>query len=81
MNRCVLGTVLVCAFAVTVQAEPLRRVRLDVENARALAVQLERAGFDVLEGSVTDTALELVVSDRDLQRLIEQGLKPETLAV
>jgi hypothetical protein len=70
-----------CSLTYTAQAEPLRRVRLCVENARALAVELERAGFDVLEGSVTDKAVELIVSDAELQKLVSQGFEPETLAI
>jgi murein tripeptide amidase MpaA len=81
MTRFVALTLLVCAFAAAAEAAPLRRVRLDVEDARALATKLEREGFDVLEGSVTDNALELVVSEVDLQSLIDMGYEPVTLAI
>ena len=81
MRKSALGVLLVCALAMTVQAEPLRRIRLDVDNARALAVQLERDGFDVLAGSVTDQSVELIVTALDLQRLIERGYDPVTLAI
>ena len=81
MKRLALGMLLVCACVATVQAEPLRHVRLDIDNARERAAQLERAGFDVLEGSVTDNSLELVVSEADLQSLLEQGYEPVLLAV
>jgi hypothetical protein len=85
MKKFSLGILLVCGLALTVQSaaggEPLRRVRLDVDNARVLVVQLERQGFDVLEGSVTDASLELVVSERDLQSLVELGYQPVTLAI
>jgi murein tripeptide amidase MpaA len=81
MTRFVQITLLWCACVATAEASPLRRVRLDVEEGRALATRLELAGFDVLEGSVTDNSLELVVSEADLQSLIELGFDPVTLAI
>ncbi len=81
MKKFALGTLVISACISMVQAEPLRRVRLDVDDAPALAEQLERAGFDVLEGSVTDKSLELVVSEPYLQRLIDWGYEPVTLAI
>jgi predicted deacylase len=72
---------IVGSFAVTAQAEPLRRVRLAVADAHAVAVELERAGFDVLEGSVTDGSLDLIVDESYLLVLQELGYEPETIAI
>jgi hypothetical protein len=81
MRKLAWGMLLLCAWASAVQAEPLRQVRLDSADARALAQQLERAGFDVLDGSVTDTSLDLVVSELDLQNLLAQGFDPLLIAI
>ncbi len=81
MTRFTWIALLVCACAATAEAAPLRRVRVDIEDARAVAAKLERTGFDVLEGSVTDNSLELVVSDADLQSLLDLGFDPVTLAI
>jgi hypothetical protein len=62
-------------------AEPLTHVRIDTENAASLALELERAGFDVLEGSVTRGSLELIISAADRERLLAAGHAPVTLAV
>jgi murein tripeptide amidase MpaA len=67
-------------FAVTASAEPLRLVRIDSENARALASELERAGYDVLGASVTESSLELVVSAAEMAVLQRQGHAPATLS-
>ena len=81
MRSCLLIALVVCLFPAAVLADTLKRVRVDADEAPALAIQLERAGFDVLEGSVTDWSLELIVSTHDLQRLEDQGYAPVILAV
>jgi len=55
------------------------RVRIDASDARSVADQLECAGFDVLEGSVGDFSLELVVTAQDLIELRTLGYAPVTL--
>ena len=62
-------------------ADPLRHVRLDNPFSQELALQLERQGFDVLEGSVTQEHMELIVSTQSFQALIDAGYALETLAV
>ncbi len=82
MKKLAITALFLCgALPWTAQAEPLRRVRLCVDNARVVAVELERAGFDVLEGSVTDKSVELIVSEPELEKLLSQGFAPETLAI
>ncbi len=81
MRKLAVAVLFTSVMVSTTQAETLRRVRLDVADARALAVSLERAGFDVLEGSVTDNSLELVVSPSYLQKLYELGYEPVTLEI
>lgn len=79
-----LGTLLVLAFLLgpaAATAEPLRQVRLDVPNAPELALELDRAGFDVLPRSVTAGSLELIASAAELDRLAAMGLVPITVAV
>lgn len=62
-------------------AEPLRQVRLDGPNAPELAMELDRAGFDVLPRSVTAGSLELIASAAELDQLVAMGLVPVTVAV
>ncbi len=62
-------------------AEPLRHVRIEVPNAQELSLHLQHQGFDVLEGSVTDHQLEVIVSVAGLQDLLAAGYAPTTLAV
>jgi hypothetical protein len=81
MTRCVPIAVFLFTCAATVQAAPLRQVRIDIDDAPTVAVSLERAGFGVVEGTVTDNSLELIISEEDVQRLIEMGFDPVTLAI
>jgi len=41
----------------------------EFKNAQELSLHLQRQGFDVLEGSVTDQQLEVIVSVAGLQDL------------
>lgn len=61
--------------------EPLRHVRIAIGGARAVAADLERAGFDVLEGSATDRTLEVVVSPAEMEELAARGYALEVIAV
>ena len=70
----------VCAVPLSASAGPLIHVRIDAEDARAVAARLESAGFDVLEGSVTETTVELIVSESELTVLERQGYALVTLA-
>ncbi len=67
--------------AVPLAAQTLRRVRVDTPGARELAAYLEQTGFDVLEGSVRETSLELVVSEPSMSKLLAMGYMPEVLEV
>lgn len=71
--------VLVAAFSYSV--EPLRHVRIDSPDSEELALQLERQGFDVLEGSVNENYFEVIVSVEKLQDLVSAGYGPEILAI
>ncbi|MCK4341975.1 MAG: carboxypeptidase regulatory-like domain-containing protein [Phycisphaerae bacterium] len=70
-----------CLLTAAASAETLRHVRIEAENPAALAVELDRAGYDVLMGSVTANSLELIVSTLSLDRLKALGYEPEILAV
>jgi hypothetical protein len=72
-----------CTFLLTVPAgaQTLRRVRIDVPDAQALAQELEEEGFDVVEGSVLQGSLELVVSDPSMSQLLARGYMPEVLEI
>ncbi len=56
-------------------------VLLEAADAGALAHSLEDQGFDVIEGSVSATALELVCSPASLTYLRERGFAPTTIAI
>ncbi|MCK4302763.1 MAG: carboxypeptidase regulatory-like domain-containing protein [Candidatus Eisenbacteria sp.] len=83
MQTSILTLLIVAAFtfASNAAAEPLRHVRVEDPDAQAVAIQLERSGFDVLEGSVTDSSLELIVSVAELESLRLSGYGPEVIAV
>ncbi len=58
---------------------PLSRVSIRTSDPQALATRLERGGFDVLWGSITDDSLELIVTEADMEALIQRGLTPRLL--
>jgi hypothetical protein len=72
-----------CTLLLTVPAgaQSLRRVRIDTPGAQALAQELQEEGFDVVEGSVREDSLELVVSDPSMSQLLARGYMPEVLEV
>ncbi len=77
--------IMLCTFLMAASpalpAETLRHVRIEDPNSKELAQQLERQGFDVLYGSITENHLEVIVSVAGLQDLRAAGHAPETLAV
>jgi hypothetical protein len=72
MRRLSLACVLVILPALALAA-PLQRVQIDTPDARALSRELQQRGYDVLEGSVGDASLEVVVSETELRRLEALG--------
>jgi predicted deacylase len=70
----------VAAVTATASAQPLIHVRLSADHARILAVRLERIGYDVLEGGVSDRAIEMIVSDEELAALRAAGYAVEVIA-
>ncbi len=60
-------------------AQPLTRVRIDAPNASALADRFEVAGWDVIEGSVHERSLELVVDAREMTLLQGQAYRVTVL--
>lgn len=73
------SSILLAAATGAVAAPQLARVRVHDPDAPALAREWERAGVDVLEGSVTDGSLEIVVDRGELQRLSGSGRPFELL--
>jgi carboxypeptidase T len=72
---------LVCLAQVAGAEEPLRRVRIETQDARTHAIVLEQRGFDLLRGSVTDSSMELIVSIAELDRLRQLGFQAEVIEV
>lgn len=70
---------LLCATAASAQS--LTHVRLASSAAPELARSLERQGYDVVEGSVQTSSLELVVGDGELALLRDLGFALEVLQV
>ncbi len=72
-----------CALVLSAPAgaQTLRHVRVEDPDAVQLAQRLEREGYDVVEGSVLSTSLELVVGDVELAQLVWLGLTPTVLSV
>jgi len=60
--------------------EPLSRIRIATGDGPALAEELERAGFDVLEGATTRRSVDVIVSRASLRRLREKGLHGQLIA-
>jgi len=57
-------------------AETLIRARFESADARALAQAWLDAGLDVLESTITDAALDVILSRETLDELAEQGHVP-----
>jgi hypothetical protein len=73
-----LSTVL---LSLPLGAQSLVRVKVDTPDARQLAAELELRGFDIVEGSVADASLELVVSQQSMVQLLAMGYEPEVIQV
>ena len=76
-----VAVALLVASSVTGQGgreEPLMRVRIETSTPSALAIDLERRGYDVLH-TRTASELELVVSREEIDQLARQGLQVRIL--
>ncbi|MHC4594557.1 MAG: M14 family zinc carboxypeptidase [Planctomycetota bacterium] len=71
----------VCTGSVTTLGQTLIHVGIETPKAPTIAEQLIRAGFDILQGSITQNWFELIVSDAELETLKDEGFEPETIAV
>jgi len=69
------------SYAALATGQTLTHVQINAQNAPQLARQFEAAGFDVLEGSVTENSLDLIVTPQEHQFLLDEGYFPITLAV
>ncbi len=82
MSASRITTLLLLLFAPLASGQDtLRRVRIQAEDAPALASRFEAEGCDVLEGAVQATSLELVVSVAELGELDRLGYAPEVLEI
>ncbi len=63
-------------LATPASAETLIRARFESSDARALADVWLDAGLDVLEATITDEALEVILSSETLANLAEHGYVP-----
>ncbi len=61
-------------------ADPLKLVRIDGPQMKLKAEELSSAGFDVVEGTVSTTSAQLVVSSTELESLVKRGLNPQVLS-
>ena len=61
--------------------EPLTHVRIEHPQGLLVAEQFEQDGFDVVEGSPTETSVELIVSNAAWAELLRLGFDPEVIAV
>ncbi|MEM7305221.1 MAG: M14 family zinc carboxypeptidase [Planctomycetota bacterium] len=71
----------VASLSLASAQDTLRRVRVDADDAEALAAAFLAEGRDVLEGTVEPGSLELVVSVQELGELERLGYAPELLEV
>jgi hypothetical protein len=78
LSRALLVAALLAPLA---GAQSLSHVRVSVPDAPALAETLEQEGFDVVEGSVRASTLDLVVSEASARLLTSRGLELELIAV
>jgi hypothetical protein len=81
VRKLLWSALVLCAGVTLTQADTLRRVRVEADNAPDVARNLERAGYDVLEGSVQAGEFQVVVSVEHLQNLIDLGLKTEVIEI
>ena len=71
----------VCAGPITALGQRLTHIGIETREASTISHQLIRAGFDVLEGSITENWFELVVCDAELKMLRGEGFEPRIIAV
>lgn len=71
----------ICSGSVTTLGQTLNHVRIETSEARSVAQQLIEAGFDVFEGSITQNSFEVVVSDTELEILINEGFEAHVIAI
>ncbi len=81
MKKILLLAIGSAVLSLPVWSQALTHVRLETPGARELSTYLEQSGFDVVEGSVEEGSLELVVSDASMSRILAMGYLPEVLAV
>jgi hypothetical protein len=81
MKRAALLILVASLVPVALAASTLEQVRITTEDAVSVADQLERAGFDVLEGSVTGSTIDVIVSPTERGLLSDMGYAFETLAI
>jgi len=70
-----------CVLPVIAYGDTSTHIRIDTPDARTVAAQLMSEGFDVLEPTIRDDSLELIVSGPELALLRERGYAIVTLAV
>ena len=82
-NTILLSLLMVCltAGSSTAFGQTLTHVRIETPDAPAVAEQLMRDGFDVLEGSISENQFEVIASDAWLQILRDKGFEPQLIAV
>ena len=74
------GALLLAAPLASAQTQ-LTHVRVETEQAEAIAGLLEQAGFDVLHGTIESGAFEVIVGPEERRQLEQRGLEPITIAV
>lgn len=80
MRPVYLVILVVCAISSSAVGQTLTHVRIEIPEAPAVAWQLERAGFDVLEGSITQESVDLIVSPSALDDLESAGFQLRVIA-
>jgi hypothetical protein len=73
--------VCVCMGSVTTPGQTLTHIGIETREAPTVADRLTLAEFDVLQGSITQDWFELIVSDAELEAVVEQGFEPEIIAI
>jgi hypothetical protein len=80
-----LSVALVACIWIVSAASPvdqvLTHISIETPKSPLVAEQLTLAGFDVLEGSISERRFELIVSDAELEALLDKGLETEIIAL
>lgn len=69
-----------CMGSVVPLDDNLTHVGIETPEAPTVADRLTVAGFDVLQGSITQTWFELIASDAELSALLGEGFEVEIIA-